>query len=237
MIQANVRYSDVLSQRFGEAVQLDQTVHVVGEVLQRFPSLRPRQPVTGAAASPPMSLLWAPKTWSTPTRTDERWSRCLASRERSTACCGGLCEAARGRRQRDLLQRRRDLRRAMSAVRPYAQGRVVSIEDIVENLTVLRRRVAHLIAPHQLMPTVHVDMGLVAVMAPAVLLGPPRRDILLAPLCWLVLPSFRRLASLYPRVLFATVALFGHRHDRGIDDLAARRQIAQILQVAIERLE
>ncbi len=125
----------------------------------------------------------------------------------------------------------------ISAVRPYAQGRVVPIQDIVENLTVVRRRVAHLIAPHQLVPTVHVDMVLVAVMAPAVLLGPPRLDILLAPLCRLILPAFRRLASLYPRVLLAAVALFGHRHDRGVDDLAAHRQIALILQVAIERLE
>ena len=42
----------------------------------------------------------------------------------------------------DMLQRRLDLRRAIT-VRPYAQGRVVPIQDIVENLTVVRRRVAH----------------------------------------------------------------------------------------------
>ena len=35
----------------------------------------------------------------------------------------------------------------------------------------------------------------------------------------------------------AAVALFGYRHNRGVDDLAAHRQIALILQVAIERLE
>ena len=99
------------------------------------------------------------------------------------------------------------------------------------------RRVAHMIAPHQLVPTVHVDMVLVTVMALAVLLGPPRLDTLLAPLCRLVLPACRRLARLYPRVLLAAVALFGYRHNRGVDDLAAHRQIALILQVAIERLE
>ena len=55
--------------------------------------------------------------------------------------------------------------------------------DIVEDLAVVLRRVAHMIAPHQLVPTVHVDMVLVTVMALAVLLGPPRLDILLAPLC------------------------------------------------------
>ena len=63
-------------------------------------------------------------------------------------------------------------------------------------------------------------------MALAVLLGPPRLDILLAPLCRLVLPACRRLARLYPRVLLAAVALFGYRHNRGVDDLAAHRQIA-----------
>ena len=68
---------------------------------------------------------------------------------------------------------------------------------------VVLRRVAHMIAPHQLVPTVHVDMVLVTVMALAVLLGPPRLDILLAPLCRLVLPACRRLARLYPRVLLA----------------------------------
>ena len=182
-----------------------------------------------------MSLLWAPKTCSTRARTDERVLLPCFSRSLS------------GLLRRDLrwirllnpffFSARLDLRRAISAVRPYAQGRVVPIQDIVENLTVVRRRVAHLIAPHQLVPTVHVDMVLVAVMAPAVLLGPPRLDILLAPLCRLILPAFRRLARLYPRVLLAAVALFGNRHDRGVDDLAAHRQIALILQVAIERLE
>ena len=55
---------------------------------------------------------------------------------------------------------------------------------------------ASLTWPHQLVPTVHVDMVLVTVMALAVLLGPPRLDILLAPLCRLVLPACRR-ARLY----------------------------------------
>ena len=33
----------------------------------------------------------------------------------------------------------------------------------------------------------------------------------------LVLPACRRLARLYPRVLLAAVALFGYRHNRGVD--------------------
>ena len=52
--------------------------------------------------------------------------------------------------------------RAVSAVRPHTQSRVVPIQDIVEDLAVVLRRVAHM-APHQLVPTVHVDMVLVTV--------------------------------------------------------------------------
>ena len=141
-------------------------------------------------------------------------SCCLASRARSAACCGGRL-AMDPAPQPLLLQRRLDLRRAVSAVRPHTQSRVVPIQDIVEDLAVVLRRVAHMIAPHQLVPTVHVDMVLVTVMALAVLLGPPRLDILLAPLCRLVLPACRRLARrVYPCCVLrsravAPVALMG----------------------------
>ena len=118
---------------------------------------------------------------------------------------------------------------------PVGDASLDQFVHIIENVTVVRRRVAHMIAPHRLVPTVHVDMVLVAVMASAVFLGPPRLDILLAPLCRLVLPAFRCLSRLYPRVLLAAIALFGHRHDRSVDDLAAYRRIALILQLAVER--
>ena len=102
---------------------------------------------------------------------------------------------------------------------------------------VVHRRVRHAVAPHQLVPAVHVDMVLVAVMALAVLLGPARVGILLGPLGRLVLPALGRLAILDPRVVVPAIALFGHRHDRGVDDLAAHRQVALLLQIAVEVLE
>ena len=53
-----------------------------------------------------------------------------------------------------------------------------------------------------------------------------------------MLSAFRRLASLYPRVLkMQLLRCLGTATIEVIDDLAAHRQIAQILQVAIERLE
>ena len=174
---------------------MDQTAHVVGEVLQPYPSLRPRQPDT-TQQRPAHVVALGPENMldADPNGRTGLVALLLALAQRLVAAGFAMDPAL----QPLLLQRRLDLRRAISAVRPYAQGRVVPIQDIVENLTVVRRRVAHLIAPHQLVPTVHVDMVLVAVMAPAVLLGPPRIDILLAPLCRLILPAFRRLASLYP---------------------------------------
>ena len=46
----------------------------------------------------------------------------------------------------------------------------------------VHRRGGHPITPHQLVPAVHVDMVLVAVMALAMLLGPPRVGVLLGTL-------------------------------------------------------
>ena len=74
-------------------------------------------------------------------------------------------------------------------------------------------------------------------MALAVLLGPPRVRILLATLGRLLLPALRRLAILDPRVLVTAVALLGDRDDRGVDDLAAHRQVAPLLQRAVEGIE
>ena len=77
------------------------------------------------------------------------------------------------------LQRRLDLRRTIGAVRPHPQGRVVPVQDIVENLTVMHRGVRHLIVPHQLVPAIDVDMVLVAVVALTPLLGPARVGVFL----------------------------------------------------------
>ena len=55
--------------------------------------------------------------------------------------------------------------------------------------------------------------------------------------CDLVLPDFWRLVLLDPRVIVPAVALLGHRHDRGVNDLATHRQVALLLQIALEVLE
>ena len=105
---------------------------------------------------PPMSLLWAPKTCSTRTRTDERVLLPCFSRSLS----GLLRRPLRWIRLRNpfSFSAASISGRAVSAVRPHTQSRVVPIQDIVEDLAVVLRRVAHMIAPHQLVPTVHVDM-------------------------------------------------------------------------------
>ena len=136
-----------------------------------------------------------------------------------------------------LTQLRLDLRRPVGAVRPHVRSSVVRIQDVLHDLAVVHRRVGHLITPHQLVAAVHIHMVLVAVMALAVLLGPPRVRILLATLGRLLLPALRRLAILDPRVLVTAVALLGDRNDRGVDDLAAHRQVAPLLQRAVEGIE
>src|SRR5262249_27248284 len=53
----------------------------------------------------------------------------------------------------------------------------------------------------------------------------------------LLLPSLRRLARLDRFVLLLPIALLGHRHNRGIDDLAAARNVARGLEMLAEALK
>jgi hypothetical protein len=53
----------------------------------------------------------------------------------------------------------------------------------------------------------------------------------------LLLPAFRRLAGLDRLVLAPAVVLHGCGHDRGIDDLAAARDIALGLEMLVEQHE
>ena len=72
-------------------------------------------------------------------------------------------------------------------------------------------RVRHLVTPHQLVTAVNIHMVLIAVMALAVLLGPPRIGILLGTLGRVVVPTLRRLTFLDLLVLITVVTLFGDR--------------------------
>jgi len=80
-------------------------------------------------------------------------------------------------------------------------------------------RIAHLVAPDQLVLGIRIHVVLVAIKALAVLLGPACILVLLSILRRLLLPILRRLAALDRLVLLTRVALSGHRHDGGIDDL------------------
>src|SRR5256885_548333 len=61
--------------------------------------------------------------------------------------------------------------------------------------------------------------------------------VLLGILGGLLLPSLRRLAGLNRLVLLLRVALLGHRHNRGVNDLAAARNIALSLKMLAEALK
>src|SRR6266481_9565380 len=80
-------------------------------------------------------------------------------------------------------------------------------------------------------------MVLVAVEALVVPLRPARVLVLLGILGGLLLPSLRRLAGLDRLVLLLRVALLGHRHNRGVNDLAAARNVARGLKMLAEALE
>ena len=76
----------------------------------------------------------------------------------------------------------------------------------------------------KLVRLVHTEVVLVAIEACVILLCPAFVLVLLGILGGLLLPSLRRLAGFDRLVLLLRVALFGHRHNRGINDLAAARR-------------
>src|SRR5215471_4704194 len=89
----------------------------------------------------------------------------------------------------------------------------------------------------QLVHLVHAEVVLVAVETLVVLLCPARVLVLLGILGGLFLPSLRRLAGLDRLVLLLRVALLGHRHNRGVNDLATARNIALSLEMLAKALE
>src|SRR6516164_6136058 len=82
---------------------------------------------------------------------------------------------------------------AISAVRPHV---LRSIENVVELLAVVHRRIGYIPFADQLVRLVDADVVLVSVETLVVLLGPPRIDILLGELGRLLLPLLRCLVSL-----------------------------------------
>src|SRR6476660_291314 len=89
----------------------------------------------------------------------------------------------------------------------------------------------HVVLPDQLVLGIRIHVVLVAVEALAVLLGPARVLVFLPVFRRVLLPRLRRLASLHLVILVAAIALLGNRHDRGINHLAATRNVALGLQM------
>src|SRR5207253_7262721 len=184
---------------------------------------------------PPIEFCWWPNTCSTRARTFERvvfadfW-RSDSGRLRAARRWIRLCKPF-------LLQARLDLDRAVGAVRPDLLAGVGEIEHIVQLLTVVHGRVRRIPFADQLVRLVHADMVLVAVEAFIVPLRPARVLVLLGILGGLLLPSLRRLAGLDRLILLLRVALPGHRHNRGVNDLAVARNIALNLKMLAEALK
>src|SRR2546421_1510372 len=162
-----------------------------------------------------------------------RVRRLLALRQR-TISCGATVDMAL---QALLLQARLNLHRAVGAVRPDPLAGIGEIEHIVQLLTVVHGRVRRIPFADQLVRFVHAEVVLVAEEARIALLRPARVLVLLGILGGLLLPSLRRLAGLDRLVLLLRVALLGHRHNRGVNDLAAAPALSlKMLAEALKQL-
>src|ERR1700724_713555 len=118
------------------------------------------------------------------------------------------------------------LRRAIRAVRVHIRRRVGLAQKSIEFLAVMHTRVGHVVLPDQLVLGIRIHVVLVAVEALAVLLGPARILVFLPVFRRVLLPRLRRLAGLHVVILVAAITLFGNRDDRGINHLAAARNVA-----------
>src|SRR6516165_1595840 len=129
------------------------------------------------------------------------------------------------------------LRRAIRAVRVHIRRGVGLVQKSIEFLAVMHTRVGHIILPDQLVLGIRIHVVLVAVEALAVLLGPARVLVFLPVLRRVLLPRLRRLASLHLVILIAAIVLLGNRYDRGINHLAATRNVALGLQMLAKALK
>src|SRR3974377_1810583 len=127
--------------------------------------------------------------------------------------------------------------RAIGAVGEHIRRRVGSVQKRIQLLAVMDCRVTHVISPDQLVPSVRIHMGLVAVEAPPLLLGAAPSFVLVLVCGCLLLPGLWCLAPLDRLVLLPRVPLFGHRHDGGIDDLSAARNVALRAEMLVEAIE
>src|ERR1700759_4781007 len=129
------------------------------------------------------------------------------------------------------------LGRAIRAIPIDVSGCVALVEKFIKLLAVMHAGVGHLVLPNQFALGIRIHVVLVAVEALAVLLGPARILVFLPVFRRVLLPSRGRLASLHLLILVAAIALLGNRHDRGINHLAATRNVALGLQMLAKALK
>src|SRR5258707_4309080 len=217
-----------------QPLELNQPANVVTEV--HHPDLKPRPRDADGAHDLAAHRVLLVAEYVLDTRAHpraRRVRRLLALRQRTISRGATVDMALQALRR----QARLNLHRAVGAVRPDPIAGIGEIEHIVQLLTVVHGRVRRIPFADQLVRLVHADMVLVAVEALVVLLRPARVRVLLRILGRLLLPSLRRLAGLDRLVLLLRVALLGHRHNRGVNDLAAARNVARGLEMLAEARE
>src|SRR5213595_773794 len=151
-----------------------------------------------------------------------------------TARCADMDAAPEALR----LERRLGRGRAISAVAEHGVRCVARVQEHIQLLAVMDCRVAHVVAPDQLVLGIRIHVVLVSKEALTVLLRPACILVFLPVLGRLLLPMVGRLAALDGLVLLVRVTLSGHRYDGGIDDLPTASNVplrAEMLVKAIEK--
>ena len=92
-----------------------------------------------------------------------------------------------------------------------------------------------MIAPYQLMFSIHIHMVFVAVTALAMLFCPARVHILLHPLRRLVSPIRGHFALLNRHIFVARVVVARDRHDGSVQDLSAAGNVALPIEMTPSR--
>src|SRR5271170_4818047 len=117
------------------------------------------------------------------------------------------------------------LRRAIRAVRVYICRCVGLVQKSIEYPAVMHTRVGHVVLPDQLVLGIGIHVVLVAVETLAMLLGPARILVFLPVFRRVLLPRLRRLAGFHLLILVTAITLLGNRNYRGINHLAATRNV------------
>ncbi len=112
---------------------------------------------------------------------------------------------------------------------------VVSVQQVMQDLSVMDRGVGHDALADELVARINADLVFVAMEIDPVFLGPPVVRVFLAAFC--LTPAFGDLAVFDLLVFFAGVALLGRLHDAGVHDLTFGRVQAHIGEQVVQGSE